>query len=49
MAFLVEKAGGKALTNKDKRVLDIEPKDIHERCPIFLGSKDDVDEVVSYL
>ena len=41
MAFLTEQAGGIATTGT-QRVLDVQPKDIHERCPIFLGSTDDV-------
>ena len=44
MAFLIEHAGGKATTGKE-RVLDITPQKIHDRCPIFLGSKDDVEDV----
>lgn len=47
MAFLTEQAGGVATTG-EKRVLDVEPKDIHERCPIFLGSKDDVEDLLSF-
>lgn len=49
MAFLVEKAGGKALAAKNTRVLDLKPKEIHDRSPIFLGSEQDVDDVVSFL
>ncbi|CAG8585353.1 2866_t:CDS:2 [Acaulospora morrowiae] len=44
MAFLVEQAGGKAITGT-KRVLDVVPESIHSRCPIFLGSKEDVEDV----
>lgn len=44
MAFLCEKAGGKATTGT-QRVLDIVPKEIHERCPVFLGSKEDIEDV----
>ncbi|CAG8766405.1 36832_t:CDS:2 [Gigaspora margarita] len=44
MAFLTEQAGGKAITGH-KRVLDVVPENIHSRCPIFLGSKDDVEDV----
>jgi len=44
MAFLTEQAGGKATTGKE-RVLDLTPQKIHDRCPIFLGSKDDVEDV----
>ena len=44
MAFLVETAGGRAITHEGP-VLDIVPTSIHERCPIFLGSRGDVDEI----
>ena len=44
MAFLMEKAGGRATTGT-QRILDIVPKDIHERQPIFLGSSSMVADV----
>ncbi|WFD01793.1 fructose-bisphosphatase [Malassezia obtusa] len=47
MAFLTEQAGGLATTG-EKRVLDVEPTSIHQRCPIFLGSKDDVQDLLSF-
>lgn len=47
MAFLTEQAGGVATTGK-QRILDIEPKSIHERCPVFLGSRDDVQDVLKF-
>ncbi|KAI0686727.1 fructose-1,6-bisphosphatase [Cytidiella melzeri] len=47
MAFLTEQAGGLATTGR-QRVLDIVPTSIHERCPIFLGSKDDVNDVIKF-
>ncbi|MDP3441898.1 MAG: fructose-bisphosphatase class I, partial [Ignavibacteria bacterium] len=37
VAFLAEQAGGKA-SNGFKRILDIQPSDIHERSPLFIGS-----------
>jgi fructose-1,6-bisphosphatase I len=45
VAYIVEKAGGLASTGS-MRVLDIQPKDIHERAPIFIGSRDDVQDVI---
>ncbi len=45
MAFIIEKAGGLATTGT-KRVLDVEPTSIHQRVPIFIGSRDDVQEVI---
>ncbi|EIM90030.1 fructose-1,6-bisphosphatase [Stereum hirsutum FP-91666 SS1] len=47
MAFLTEQAGGLATTGT-KRILDIQPKDIHERCSVFLGSKDDVLDLTKF-
>ncbi|KAF7976690.1 hypothetical protein HWV62_5836 [Athelia sp. TMB] len=47
MAFLTEQAGGIATTGT-KRILDIVPTSIHERCPVFLGSKDDVSDVMKF-
>ncbi|KAJ2756463.1 Fructose-1,6-bisphosphatase [Coemansia pectinata] len=44
MAFITEQAGGKATTGS-QRVLDIVPKHIHDRCPIFLGGGDDIADV----
>ncbi|KAJ7531811.1 hypothetical protein O6H91_14G059700 [Diphasiastrum complanatum] len=44
MSFLVEQAGGQSFTGQG-RALDIVPKNIHERSPIFLGSYDDVEEI----
>ncbi|EFJ18090.1 hypothetical protein SELMODRAFT_233607 [Selaginella moellendorffii] len=44
MSYLVEQAGGQAFTGKE-RALDLVPKHLHERSPIFLGSYDDVEEI----
>lgn len=45
MAYIIEKAGGLATTGK-QRVLDVQPTSIHQRVPFFIGSKDDVQEVI---
>lgn len=45
MAYLMEKAGGIATTGK-MPILDIVPESIHQRSPIFLGSPEDVKEVM---
>ena len=37
-AFIVEIAGGKA-TNGSKRILEVEATEIHQRTPMFIGSK----------
>jgi fructose-1,6-bisphosphatase I len=41
LAFVVEQAGGMA-TDGTRRILDIEPTELHQRTPLFIGSKDDV-------
>ena len=41
MSLLIERAGGGA-TDAVNRILDIEPTDIHQRVPVVLGSKNEV-------
>ncbi len=38
MAMLVEAAGGMAVAGPGVRILDIEPRELHERTPVYLGS-----------
>lgn len=45
MAFIIEKAGGAASTGKE-RILDVLPTKIHQRVPVFMGSKEDVQDVL---
>ena len=47
MAFIVEQAGG-AATDGNGPILDIKPKGLHQRCPVVLGSKNEVERVTSY-
>jgi len=47
MSFIVEQAGGKSITGHS-RVMDIPPVKVHQRVPIILGSKDDVEECQKY-
>ncbi|MNR90941.1 Fructose-1,6-bisphosphatase class 1 [compost metagenome] len=47
MAFIVEQAGG-AATDGQQRILDIQPEKLHQRVPVFLGSKNEVELVTSY-
>lgn len=47
MAHIVEQAGGKASNGKE-RILDLVPTGLHDRSPIFIGSKDDVDDFLKY-
>lgn len=47
LAFIIEQAGGKASTG-DKRILDIVPEKLHQRVPLIIGSKSDVEEAESF-
>lgn len=42
MALLVEQAGGRACTDRSD-ILDIQPDGIHQRVPVILGSKEEVE------
>ncbi|ERL57039.1 class 1 fructose-bisphosphatase [Psychrobacter aquaticus] len=44
MSLLIERAGGEA-TDAVHRILDIEPTDIHQRVPVVLGSKNEVNYI----
>jgi fructose-1,6-bisphosphatase I len=46
-AFIVEMAGGKA-TDGSNRILDILPTDLHQRSPLFLGSREMMEELETY-
>ena len=46
-AFIVEKAGGKA-TDGNRRILDIKPRELHERTPFFIGSSEMMDELETF-
>ena len=48
MAFLAEQAGGKA-SDGAKRILDIQPETLHQRCPFFCGNNAMVDDVERFL
>jgi len=42
LALVVEQAGGRASTGA-MRILDIEPKELHQRVPVIIGSRVDVE------
>jgi fructose-1,6-bisphosphatase I / sedoheptulose-1,7-bisphosphatase len=47
IAFLVEQAGGAATTGR-KRILDIVPDSLHQRVPVILGSRAEVERIERY-
>jgi fructose-1,6-bisphosphatase I len=42
LAFIVEQAGGLA-TDGHQRILDLQPTELHQRTPLFIGSKEEVE------
>lgn len=47
MAMIVEAAGGAATTGRE-RILSIQPTKLHQRVPVVLGSKNEVERVTRY-
>jgi len=47
MAFIIEQAGGVCTTGSE-RILDIKPGSIHQRVPLILGSKNEVERIMDY-
>ena len=48
LAFIVEQAGGKA-SDGNQRIMEINPTELHQRCPYFVGSKNMVEEIEGLL
>jgi len=48
LAFVVKEAGGYASTGEEA-ILDIEPQGLHQRVPLFIGSKEDVELAEKYV
>ena len=47
MSFIVEQAGGVCSTGRE-RIMELKPEGLHQRVPVILGSKNEVDRVVGY-
>jgi fructose-1,6-bisphosphatase I len=47
MSMIVEQAGGASSTGYE-RILDMKPEGLHQRVPVILGSKNEVEVVVGY-
>ncbi|RME39165.1 MAG: class 1 fructose-bisphosphatase [Planctomycetota bacterium] len=47
LGFIAEQAGG-AATDGKKRILEKQPQALHERTPLIIGSKDEVEKVLSF-
>ena len=47
MSFIVEQAGGLATTGT-QRIMELQPTNLHQRCPVILGSRSEVERIISY-
>ncbi|HDX6110855.1 TPA: class 1 fructose-bisphosphatase [Acinetobacter baumannii] len=47
MSMLIEQADGASTTGR-VRILEIEPTELHQRVPVIIGSKNEVERVTSY-
>ncbi|MES2917378.1 MAG: class 1 fructose-bisphosphatase [Pseudomonadota bacterium] len=47
MAMLIEQAGGVATTGRE-RILGLQPQKLHQRVPVVLGSRNEVERVTGY-
>ena len=47
MSFIVEQAGGMSSTGRE-RIMELQPRELHQRVPVILGSKNEVERVVQY-
>ena len=48
LAFVVEQAGGRASDGR-RNVAQIQPESLHQRAPLFIGSREDVDRVEAFI
>jgi len=48
LAFIAEQAGGSATDGHGRRILEIQPDDLHQRTPFFVGSKYMVEKAESF-
>jgi len=47
MSFIVEQAGGISSTGR-QRIMEVQPDGLHQRVPVILGSKNEVERLLSY-
>ena len=49
LAYIVEQAGGRAITGDGRDIMEIQPEELHQRVPLIIGSRYDVDEAEAFL
>jgi len=49
LAFVIEQAGGRAITGDGRDIMDIEPEKLHQRVPLIIGCRYDIEEAEAFL
>ncbi len=49
MAFVIEQAGGRATDGKGTRILDVIPEKLHQRVPLYIGSRNMVEKAEEFM
>ena len=49
LAFIIEQAGGRAITGDGREIMEIQPEELHQRVPLIIGCRYDVDEAEDFL
>ena len=49
LAYIVEQAGGRAITGDGREIMEIQPEELHQRVPLIIGCQYDVDEAEAFL
>ncbi len=47
MSFIVEQAGGMSITGRE-RIMEMKPRSLHQRVPVILGSRTEVQRIADY-
>lgn len=47
MSFIIEQAGGLATTGT-QRIMELQPRNLHQRCPVIMGSSSEVERIIAY-
>jgi fructose-1,6-bisphosphatase I len=47
MSFIIEQAGGASITGTE-RIMELQPESLHQRVPVILGSKNEVERILGY-
>ncbi|MDX1776151.1 MAG: class 1 fructose-bisphosphatase, partial [Desulfobulbales bacterium] len=49
LAFVIEQAGGRAITGDGREIMEIEPEELHQRVPMIIGCRYDIDEAEDFM